>query len=263
MCTIIVLNQVHAEFPVVVAANREEFYARPTAGPEVLLTQPVAVGGRDLLANGTWMGATAGGLFVGLTNQRSYSGNVTGLRSRGELVVEALRAGSREAVRALMEATDASLYNSFNLIYGDAAQLEVAHGRRQSGSIEIEEVPTGVSALSNDRLDAPDFPKVQRARQLSRKHIDAPWPALSIALHQVLGDHQQPQLDDLTEPPPGSVFDRQGLQQLQALCVHTPVYGTRSSTVMALRDGGVAHYLHAEGPACQSQMRDVSELLNR
>lgn len=263
MCTIIVLNQVHPEHPVVVAANREEFFARPTRGPELLVDEPRAIGGRDLLAGGTWMGATADGLFVGLTNQRSYAGNIDGLRSRGELVVESLRAGTRAAVRSLMATTDPSQYNSFNLLYGDASGLEVAHSRRELGSIEIEVVPPGVSALSNDRIDAPDFPKVQRARALTRDLAQTPWEQLRDRLHAVLADHAQPDLESLSEPPAGSVFDREGLRHLQALCVHTPLYGTRSSTIMALEPGGVSHYLYAEGPACQSELIDVTDLLRQ
>ena len=67
MCTIVILRHVHSEWPLVLAANRDEFYGRPTQGPQLLSESPRVVGGRDVERGGTWMGTTDSGLFVGLT----------------------------------------------------------------------------------------------------------------------------------------------------------------------------------------------------
>ena len=85
MCTIVLLVDAHPRYPVLVAANRDEFHARAADGPRVLVPATRAVGGRDALAGGTWMGVSARGLFAGLTNQRTGEGPAPGLRSRGEV----------------------------------------------------------------------------------------------------------------------------------------------------------------------------------
>ena len=102
MCTIVLLHRVHPRWPVVIAANRDEYYSRAASAPEVLTRDPVPVlGGRDARHAGTWMGATQRGFFVGLTNQRTLRPADASRRSRGEVVLEALRRGSREAVDEL------------------------------------------------------------------------------------------------------------------------------------------------------------------
>lgn len=259
MCTVIILHRVHPRFPVVIAANRDELYARRTAPPRVISEAPRAIGGLDLERGGTWMGATAGGLIVGITNQRSWGGARPDARSRGEVVLEALRAGSPEAVTALLERLDASAYNPFNLLYGDAGGLQVAYAR--PGGVVIEAVPEAIRILPNDRLDSPDFAKVPRARALAELAADRDWPGLVPPLTLALADHERPPLEQVTEPPPGSPITRELARELQALCIHTPHYGTRSSTIIALEPGRTAHYLYADGPPCQTELDDVTALL--
>lgn len=260
MCTIVALFGVHPSFPLVVAANRDEFYARGATPPEVVSGSPRIVAGRDLQSGGTWMGATARGFFVGVTNQRSYSGAVQGLRSRGEVALAALRAGTIDGTGALVHALDPSEYNAFNLIYGDARGLRVAYVRREPPGVEVVSLPQGVHVLSNDRMGSTEFPKAGRAMSLVAPHIDAPWDALAPALHDALADHALPPLDAVPDPPPGSWVDRPLVQQLQAICIHTPAYGTRSSTILALEDGRVAHYLFANGPPCTHAHEPVTVL---
>ena len=256
MCTIIVFNRVHPRYPVVVAANRDEFYARETTGPVVLSDQPRVVGGRDQERGGTWMGVTAGGLFVGLTNQRSDAPRTRAPKSRGEVVLRALRSGSADGVHRLLDTLDSADYESFNLIYGDAEHLHVAYSRRHERGIEIVDVAEGISVLSNDRLDADDFPKMDRARELAVPVAKQPWPQLLGSLQTVLADHQLPDDGMPDQTPPDAPFGRGELRKLQALCVHTQSYGTRSATVVALGNAGVAHYCYAPGPPCTTDLVD-------
>src|SRR5689334_13632751 len=125
------MRGVRADCPLVLATNRDEFYARETAGPSRLLESPSTVGGRDLVAQGTWMGVTREGLFVGITNQRTLaaSGRPPPPRSRGELVLQALSLGSVDAITRMVAAVDARAYNAFNLMWGDASALMVGYGR--------------------------------------------------------------------------------------------------------------------------------------
>ncbi len=128
MCTLLILRQVHPEWPLVLAANRDEFYARPATGPQVLRESPRTVGGRDLERGGTWMGVTHEGLFVGLTNQRGRRGQARTARSRGEVVLRALQAGNVEAIERYLDALPGDEFLAFNLLYGDALGVRVAYG---------------------------------------------------------------------------------------------------------------------------------------
>lgn len=261
MCTIVILRHVHPEWPLVLAANRDESYGRPTEGPRVLSESPRVIGGRDKERGGTWMGTTDSGLFVGLTNQRLTGPAVGAPRSRGEVVLRALQAGSIGAVERFLGTLDPAEFNPFNLLYGDAQVLRVAYARPDARRLVHEDVPAGVHVLPNDVLNAPELPKVRRARGLAHEVAARPWPELVQGLQALLADAALPALEHIPEPAPGAPFSRELLRQLQALCIHTPGYGTRSSAIVALKSGRVGHYLASETPACQGPLRDVTSLL--
>lgn len=260
MCTIVVLRKVRNDYPLVLATNRDEFYARLSTGPERLLEQPVTVGGRDLVKGGTWMGVTRDGLFVGVTNQRAVVPPDPSKRSRGELVLNALRLGERKAIADFVRSVDAREYNAFNLMWGDAHELFVAYARDDRAALEIELVPEGVHVLPNDRLDSGDFPKVARAQALLAPHVNADYARLEQALKDTLADRDVPALEALPDVPLPKSMDRAFFRQLSALCIRTPLYGTRTSTVVALTPGGVGRYLYAEGAPDQSEFQDVTPL---
>jgi uncharacterized protein with NRDE domain len=260
MCTIIALRGLRSDFPLVLATNRDEFYARRTAGAARILDNPSSVGGRDLEAGGTWMGVTKGGLFVGVTNQRTFVPPDRSRRSRGELVMRALACADVESIRGMLAGEDGRAYNSFNLMFGDARALYAAYGRVGTRDIEVEAVPEGIHVLPNDRIDAPDFVKVRRARELLAGHEQAPWAELQSRLMTTLADGLVPPLEAIPEPPAGSPLDRALIARLAALCVRTPLYGTRSSTLVALTPGGVGAYLYADGAPDQTAFVDVTGL---
>ncbi len=255
MCTIVILHRVHPDFPVVIAANREEFYSRVATAPTEL--EPGVYGGRDEVSGGTWMGVTAQGFFAGITNQKTYVPADPTLLSRGPVVTDALRAGSTAAVTAQLEALDPRRYNEFNLLYGDADGLRAAYARRTDDRMRFEDVPDGVHALPNDVLDSPEFPKADRMRALAESVVTAPWSALTRALRDLLADHHKPPLREIPEPPPGAPFSRERAQAFQAMCVHAGNYGTRSSAIIALQPGQVAHYVASHGPPCEAPMVEV------
>lgn len=252
MCTILFLHRVHPEFPLVVAANRDEYYARPSSAPRLLRRSPRAVGGVDLRGGGTWMGANEHGIVVGLTNQRTWRDPDPDARSRGEVVARALGAPSTGAIGEMLGALDPSRYNAFNLLFGDAGSLFVAYARPDARSIEILPAPEGVHVLPNDRIGAPGFPKAERARSLAEPIAETPWPLLRAGLAVLLGDHERPPIGEVAEPPPGAVLDRRAVWHNEQICTHGDVYGTRSATLVAVRVGGVAHYDYADGPPCRT-----------
>ena len=261
MCTIALLRRVHPEYPLILAANRDEVLNRPALGPHLLSESPRVVGGKDLERGGTWMGVTDGGLFVGLTNQRPTGQPVVAPRARGEVVLRALQAGSVEAIERYLDTLDAREFNPFNLLYGDAERLRVAYARPDSRHLAREDVPEGVHVLPNDVLDSPELPKVQRARGQALEVATRPWPELVRGLQALLSDTTLPLLEHMPEPPPGAPFTREQLRQYQALCIHTPGYGTRSSAIVALAPGRVAHYLASDSAPCEGAFRDVTPLL--
>jgi uncharacterized protein with NRDE domain len=248
MCTLLILRHLQPQWPLILAANRDELYERPASGPQVLPGTPrIIVPGLDSVRGGAWMGVTTTGFFVGLTNQRGSLAQGVAPRSRGEVVLEALRSGSLEAAERYLETVDPAAYNPFNLLYGDASRLRVAYARPASGRLERQDVPEGLHVLPNDVLDSPALPKVERARRLVVEHAQRPWPELASRLQEVLADHHLP----LDGPRP----------ELQALCIHTPAYGTRSSALLALAPGRVAHFLASDVPPCQHAFRDAEGLL--
>ena len=262
MCTLLILRQVHPEWPLVLAANRDERYARASSGTQVLSLSPRIVGGRDLERQGTWMGVTDTGFFVGLTNQRVAAALARSPRSRGEVVLRALETGSVEGVERYLSGLDAREYLPFNLIYGTAETLRVAYGRPTAERLLVGDVPPGVHVLSNEVLDSPALPKVPRARALAERFAHTPWPQTVQHLGALLSDHELPEHPPVLLPEEASrpeIVER--ARQLQALCIHTPGYGTRSSAILALAPGRVAQYLAAEGPPCQTAYEDVTPLL--
>lgn len=261
MCTIVALTGVRADYPVVLATNRDEFYGRAASGAQRLLESPVTVGGRDLVKGGTWMGVTREGLFVGVTNQRTLLPPDPTKRSRGELVLDALRLGERDAVAQLLRGIDGREYNAFNLLWGDARGLMVAYARDGERALTLEPVPTGLHVLPNDRLDSALFPKVLRAQALLAPHVNAEFPVLEAALKQTLADRERPGLEELPNAPGPTHMTTSMLRELSALCIRTPAYGTRSSTLVALTPGGVGKYLYADGAPDQVAFDDVTALL--
>lgn len=261
MCTIIALYGVSPLFPLVIAANRDEYYSRASGGPQLLSMSPRAIGGIDHEKGGTWMGANERGIFVGLTNQRTYQLPAKEKESRGQVVLEALKRETPEEIARYLMQLDPRAYNPFNLLFGSASDLRVAYSRHEREKVVIEPVPRGLQVLPNDELNSSHFLKVKRALSLAEPLLQGDWPSLVSGLSRVLGDHALPPLQEISPPPPGSLIPRALARQLEALCIHTPLYGTRSSTILALEEGRVAHYLYAAGPPCRTAFEEVSGLL--
>lgn len=260
MCTIVLMRGVHPSIPLVVAANRDEFYAREASAPRVVAEAPRIVCGLDAERGGTWMGATERGFFVGVTNQRTWFPADKALRSRGDVALRALRAGSIERVEELLEREDAREYNAFNLVFGDARELRVAYARgAEASAIRVEPVPHGVHVLPNDCLDSDQFPKVERSRARATALATAAeaWPDLAHELGLLLADHTTPDPQTVSAPPPGSPMPQEMVVQLHATCIHTPIYGTRSATLLALDQARVLDYRFADGSPCTTPFSRV------
>jgi uncharacterized protein with NRDE domain len=125
------------------------------------------------------------------------------------------------------------------------------------------DVPPGVHVLPNDVLDSPALPKVMRARKLAEAAARKPWPETVQALQTMLADHLLPERAPTLLPEEEGIPEiHERRRQYQALCIHTPGYGTRSSAIVALAPGRVAHYLATDAAPCQGLYRDVTPLLH-
>lgn len=261
MCTLSAWFGVHPRWPLVVAANRDEILSRHGTAPLVLNDHPRVVGGRDPQRGGTWLGATARGFFVGITNQRGRVSEVRP-RSRGAVVLEALRRDSVEGVEALLRELDADDYSPFNLLFGDARGLRVGYARAGK-PVELLALDPGLHVLANDVIGAEDFPRTRRAAELlppeALRAMDEP-EALA-GLTALLADHEPPPAGWAPHDAETGFFPAEMYSLLQRVCVHAPGYGTVSSTVLLLRDGGVDRYLFADGKPCVTPFTDVTPLL--
>lgn len=260
MCTLLLLSRVVPELPLVVAANRDEFLARPSLPPRRLEGPSPVLAGLDAERGGSWMGATREGLFVGLTNQHAAAPADPSLRSRGEVVLSALRRRTLAEALAYLRALEGARYNPFNLALGDGRSLFAAYVRREG--VELEELGPGVHVLANDRLGSPLFPKAPFARQRVEALLERPWSSLRGDLLRLLGSHALPEESELAAAASPSLLSPELGRQLQSLCVHTPSYGTRSATLCATSPEGLREYHFVEGSPCTHEARPVHELLS-
>lgn len=243
MCTLILLDRVVPEFPVLVAANRDEFFSRPAAPPGHFAPRDgnlAFVAPQDLAAGGTWMGLNSNGLFVGLTN-RPVAVRDPAARSRGLLVTDALgRRTAAEAATAVERACEQRT-TPFNLLAADGRSTYFA--RLQGDRLETRSLSPGIHVVCNRDPDDPDSGKVRRIEgMLEAIDPTSDLEKLVCALARLLGAH-----------PHGS-------NPLENPCVHTAEYGTRSSTVLAV---GPRHrtWRYADGAPCETRYHDFSRLL--
>ena len=167
MCLILVALDAHPEHPLIVAANRDEYHARPSLPAHWWGFPPTILAGRDLRADGTWLGVRRDGRWGAVTNVREPGGPSSGECSRGSLVVDGLRS-AHPPERSLAGHDDAKeRYGPFNLLVGDGEAVWWRSNRAGSAPKRLE---PGVHGLSNCLLDTP-WPKVAGGREIGRAHV--------------------------------------------------------------------------------------------
>jgi uncharacterized protein with NRDE domain len=247
VCTLAVFARTLPGWPLVVAANRDELHARPASPPDVLRPEPPrALGGRDLVAGGTWLGVNEDGLVVGLLNRRTATPTDATRRSRGLLCLELLACRSAHEAAGLVARVEGPRYNPFNLLLADRREAWVAV-QGPAAAPHVEPLNAGLHVLTNLDVDDPTCPRIATSH---RRFADAgerfaargEVGALVADLRAVLADH-----DTALDPRgPG------------ALCVHAGAYGTRSSSVIVVgADAGSVRYFHADGPPCRTPLASV------
>ncbi len=247
MCLIAFAYQAHPRYRLVVAANRDEFYRRPTAAAGFWPECPGLLAGRDLEQGGAWLGVTGDGRFAALTNYRDPAANKPDARSRGALVRDFL-CGGREA-RAYLEGIRAAQgeYNGFNLLAGDAGGLWYYSNRTDV----VAAVAPGIHGLSNHLLDTP-WPKVAKAKAGLAACLAGPEDALAAGLFALLADDAPAPDGALPDTGVGLAWER----LLSPVFIAGEDYGTRSSTVV-LAGGGGAWFAERNWPGGAERVFNV------
>lgn len=248
MCTLAVYYQSFTAFPLVVAANRDEYIDRPAAEPERLLDEPAAMGGRDLLAGGTWLGLNAAGLVAALLNRRSQRTPDKRKRSRGLLCLDALRCQSVEDTLATISGTDPCAYNPFNLLVATVRSAAVVSN--DGTRINVAMLSPGLHLLSSLDVDDPACPRIagsfERFEAAGRSFAaTGDLTRFRIRLREILSDHTR-------------MMDAGNQGPLSSLCIHAGPYGTRSSTmIFCPLERGEYLYFHAPGPPCRTDYLSI------
>jgi uncharacterized protein with NRDE domain len=225
MCVIYFALNKHSDHPLILLANRDEFYARPSRAAGYWDDFPHIYGGRDLHGGGTWLGVTDTGRFAAVTNYRDPSAP-HGPHSRGELVAEFLKRD--QTARQYLENihSRAKDYAGFNLLVGELTQDRAKVHYFSNRGDDPRQLPPGIYGLSNHLLDTP-WPKVVKGKSRFEELLRLGEPS-NESFFDVLSDASLAADEDL--PSTGIPYEAE--KAISAIFIKTPDYGTRTSTVL-------------------------------
>jgi uncharacterized protein with NRDE domain len=238
VCTLIAAAHLFPDWPLVVAANRDEHLDRPSTPPRLWTNGHAFIAPRDEVAGGTWLGLNQAGVFVGVTNRFGVPKD-NRRRSRGTLVVNALRNPSARAVHEQLASTPASIFNAFHLLYADRQEAFVSwsDGKR----VTQQALTPGLHVVTERSLGGDDHGRTELIRA---RWGSGPREPLEESLQELLRQHA-------TDP-------------IGAVCVHAPAlnYGTRSSTILLLSSKpGATRIFWAEGNPCTADYVELGTLV--
>ena len=268
MCLAVVALDAHPQYRVVIAANRDEFHARPAAPAHWWASGMLA--GQDLVGGGAWFGVSRGGRWALVTNFREGIPHDPNAPSRGELVTGALLDSSPPLLCAASIARDGARYHGFNLLLGDIAarphpsakerrdnpasppddrSTAAYASNRASGAIALS---AGIHGLSNHLLDTP-WPKLVRSKArlaaaLGGQTLD------SAAAFALLADREPS--DETALPMTG--VSREWERMLSSAFIVSPEYGTRCSTVFTLGRDGSANFVERSFDAAGNMTSEIA-----
>jgi uncharacterized protein with NRDE domain len=247
VCTLAVYLGCFHDHPLIVAANRDEAFARPSLPPgELRGDSPRAFGGRDVTAGGTWLGINAHGLVAGVLNRQVRLPRDLTCRSRGQLCLDLLACHDADEAAARAAREPAGRYNPFNLLLADATGALVV-SQAAGEAPRVEGLERGLHLLTNLDVNDPRCPRIGAshggfAAAGDAFAADADVDALVRRLAARLADHT-------------TALDPRGPG---ALCVHGDGYGTRSSTIIVRTAVGHTRWYQAEGPPCRTPFTPVA-----
>lgn len=219
MCIVLLAKDVHPDYPLILLANRDEEFERPTRRMSVWDTEPALLAGKDLVGGGTWLGLNESGQLALLTN---YRAPVTREfeSSRGRLVVDYL--SGRPRFEEYLEETRGD-FAGYNLLYGNSQELR--HFSNRGDKLTV--LPREIHGLSNALLNTP-WPKIERGKGLLAQALQAP-DNLPESLFRILADSYRPPDSQLPDTGVGQEAER----VLSSIFISTDRgYGSRSATVL-------------------------------
>jgi uncharacterized protein with NRDE domain len=225
MCLITLAWRFHPDYPLVLAANRDEWHARPAEPLSWWRSEPPILAGRDVRGGGTWLGVRRDGRFAALTNYRDPGDERPAhAPSRGALVVATLARSEGLADTLAGIAHRGADYAGFNLIAGDA-DAAYAYSNRAG---QVQALAPGIHGLSNHLIDTP-WPKVRRATEGLAQVLATSAPGdLLQRLFGLLADATVAPDEELPDTGVGIAWER----KLSPIRIHGEHYGTRCSTVL-------------------------------
>lgn len=238
MCLITFAWNAHPVYKLIVAANRDEFYVRPTAALDYWNDHPGVLGGRDLKDGGTWMGMHISGRFTAITNYRDLSSLKLEAPSRGKLTRDFLtgRNSSEEFFESVRPQLD--LFNGFNLLTLEGDKLFYFNNIQK----QLLELSPGIYGLSNSFLDTP-WPKVEKARAFFTNSVRKEKIDVEEILEWMGNGETAP--DDWL-PDTGLPLDLE--RKLSAMCIVTEDYGTCCTSVVTITHSGKVNYTERTYP---------------
>lgn len=230
MCLVVLGIGQHPDYPLILAANRDEFHERPAQAAHWWPDQPDILGGRDLQAGGTWLALHKNGRFATVTNFRDAEPPSPKHRSRGHLATGFLESNS--SPNEYLAGIDGDAYAGFNLIVGTASDVGYLSNREDC----TRELPPGTYGLSNALLDGP-WHKVESCK----KNLSSMLAANAINetnLMRLMNDREKA---PVAEVEPGRL-DFAKAHAITAPFIVMPDYGTRCTTVVLAGTDGHWHF---------------------
>ena len=222
MCLILFAYRVRPEAPLIVAANRDEFYARPAALANRWDDAPHVFAGRDLTAGGTWLGVSTSGRFAAVTNFSETPEGPMPPGTRGDLTANFLRGDA--SARAYAGAIDDDHYRGFSLLLWDGVDLVYTSNRNSHPRV----LPPGIHGLANTHLDGTMWPKVTNGTRALQNVIHADCSANDLI--GLLGDDSVPNDDDLPKRGNDLAFEK----RVAPIFIRGDEYGTRASSAVTI-----------------------------
>ncbi len=256
MCLIFIAQQAHPDYPLIIAANRDEFYNRPSQPahfwPEHSKQRSQLLAGKDLLAGGTWLGITRTGRFAAITNYRHID-NKHYDKSRGNLITDFLNSSDSPDNFTRYLYNNQSQYAGFNCIYG---LLSAPHPYLHYFGNHAENTQTlqpGIYGLSNALLDTP-WHKVTQGKQAIQTLIEKPF---NIEEWLTMLSNKE-QADDSKLPDTGIGSDKE--RQLSPRFIQLKEYGTRCSSVITVSKDNTVRFTERSYITDSRSVSDTQQL---
>jgi uncharacterized protein with NRDE domain len=234
MCLILFSYELHPDYRLILAANRDEFYSRPTASLDYWSDHSEVLAGRDLKGTGTWLGVTRSGRLAAITNYREPAAHMQNAPSRGILIRDFLTGNSspQRYLKGVSKKSEA--YNGFNLIAGDPSGLYYYSNRAG----RVRRLRSGLYGISNHLIDTA-WPKIQRGKDLLKGQLSGREKIDIEKIWEILADRSLPADKALPDTGVGLQWER----ILAPLFISSPDYGTRSSSIVLMEYSGQVTFM--------------------